>query len=81
MPLQKAMNKTFAHLVAMGKGRQSMTLRLLRRVLVTFAADSSGVTSLEYAVLAFGIIIAVSAAVAALSPGLLTAFTNIGNSL
>jgi Flp pilus assembly pilin Flp len=44
-------------------------------------ANDDGVTSLEYAVLAFGIIIAVTAAVAALNPVLTAVFAKIGSSL
>jgi Flp pilus assembly pilin Flp len=51
------------------------------RTLQAIVSADEGVTSLEYAVLAFGIIIAVTAAVTLLRAPLLAAFAAIGSSL
>jgi Flp pilus assembly pilin Flp len=43
--------------------------------------DTRGVASIEYAILAVGIIAAVAAAIGAFAPSLLSAFTSIGTQL
>jgi len=46
-----------------------------------FAKDESGATAIEYGLIAALMAVAVIAAVGALSPQLLTSFTNIGTKL
>lgn len=53
----------------------------MRRLIANFAADESGATSIEYAIIAAGICIAIIAAVQTLGTTLGTRYSDINTSL
>ena len=53
----------------------------MRRLLTRFAADQSGATSIEYALLAAGISLAIITAVQSIGPKLSGTFTSVSGSL
>ena len=53
----------------------------MTQFLKRFSADQSGATAIEYGLIAALMAVAVIAAVTALSPKLIDAFTNVGNKM
>jgi pilus assembly protein Flp/PilA len=58
-----------------------MELGKMSQFLKKFADDQSGATAIEYGLIAALMAVAVIAAVTALSPKLIDAFTNVGNKM